>query len=164
MSLPDTPTPLVTHLLVADSGIARLMRVVGPYKHRTIEQEELFERASAHLHARDLTTDLSGRTFESSGRAGTGATHTRHGVASDYDPHQVEIERFVAHIAQHLEARHRAGALSNLVLMAAPHFLGVMRARLPADVKRLISHEISGDYVRADQHQLLQLLEEAGGR
>jgi protein required for attachment to host cells len=164
MSLPDTPTPLVTHLLVADSGVARLLRVVGPHKHRTIEQEELFERPSARLHARDLTTDLGGRVFESSGRAGTGATHTRHGTASDYDPHAVEIERFVVHIAQHLESRHRAGALSNLVLIAAPHFLGVMRARLPADVQRLISREISGDYVRAHQEQLLGLLDDAGGR
>src|SRR5579863_3901669 len=110
VSLDPNPTPLMHHVLVADSGRARLLRLSGPRRHPSIEQEALYERPSAHLHARELTTDISGRVFESSGRGHTGATHTRHGTNSDYDPHAVEIERFVARIASDLEVRHRAHA------------------------------------------------------
>lgn len=161
MNLSVPPTPLVRHVLIADSALARLMRLTGTRRHRTLEQEALFERPSAHVPAHELTTDISGRVFESSGRGGEVATRTRHGAASDYDPHKVEIERFVARIAEHLEARHRAGQLSNLTLMAEPHLLGVMRARLPVQLHRLITLEISGDYVRAEPSVVLHALEEA---
>lgn len=164
MLVPDRSTPLVRHVLVADSGIARLMRIAGPAKHRHLEPEEVFERPSAHLPAHELTTDGGGRVFESSGRGGVGATHTRHGVASDYDPHTVEIERYVARIAQHLELRHRAGQLSNLVLIAEPRLLGVLRARLPPEIHRLITLEISGDYVHADGDLLLRVIDESEHR
>lgn len=161
MTIPASSSPLVRHVLVADSGMARLMRLTGPHRHRSLEQEELFERPSAHLPAHELTTDISGRVFESSGRGGSVPTRTRHGAASDYDPHKVEIERYVARIAEHLEARHRAGQLSNLTLVAEPHLLGVLRARLPDEIQRLVTGQISGDYVRADPSLVLRVIEEA---
>ena len=100
-------------------------------------------RASAHLPARALTSDLTGRVFESSGRSGTNATRIRHGAASDYNPHTVEIERFVDRIARQL-GLHAAGELSALVLIAEPRLLGVLRARLPKELHKLVTHEISG--------------------
>lgn len=93
-----------------------------------------------------------------------GATHTRHGVASDYDPHPVEIERFIARIAQHLEVHHRAGHLSNLVLIAEPRLLGVLRARLPAEIHRLVTREIAGDYVHADKNLIFRVIDESEQR
>jgi len=86
-------SPLVTHALIADSGRARLIQVTGPRRHRVLEQEETFERPSAHVPAHELTTDRTGR------------------------------------------------------------------ARLPADLQRLIAREISGDYVRADHDRILQLID-----
>ncbi|MGH8144667.1 MAG: host attachment protein [Steroidobacteraceae bacterium] len=157
MKVPETP--LVTHVLVADSGMARLLRVTGPLRHRVAQQEELFERPSAHLPAHALTTDRTGRVFESSGRAGTNATHTRHGAASDYDPHTVEIERFAARIVQRLQDLHRNDELHAWVLIAAPRFLGVLRAQLPTDLHRTIVHEVAGDYVRADPTRILELID-----
>lgn len=154
-----TGTPLVTHALVADSGLARLMRVTGPHHHRVMDQIETFERPSAHLPAHALTTDRTGRVFESSGRAGTNATHTRHGAASDYDPHTVEIEHFVNRIAQRLEVLHRAGQMNAWVLIAEPKLLGVLRTHLPADLVKLIVHEVSGDYVRSDHDRILKLID-----
>lgn len=159
VSLDPSPTPLIQHVLVADSGRARLLRLSGPRRRPGIEQEAVYERASAHVPAHELTTDISGRVFESSGRGHTGATHTRHGANSDYDPHVVEIERFVARIAADLEARHRARALSNLILIAEPRLLGVLRARLPDDIRRLVTREVPGDYTHADNAAVLRVLE-----
>lgn len=68
-------------------------------------------------------------------------------------------ERFVARIAQHLASRHRAGALSSLVVIADPHLLGTIRQHWPAELRKLISREISGDYTHADQRQVLRLIE-----
>jgi hypothetical protein len=69
MSLPDPSTPLITHVLVADNGHARLMRVVGPQKKRGIEQEELFE---------------------------SGTAKTRRGAAADHDAHTAEILHLIS--------------------------------------------------------------------
>jgi hypothetical protein len=117
----DENMALATHVIVADSGSARLMRLVGPRTRRSIEQVELFERPS--------------------------------------NPHTVEIERFVDRIARQLVARHAAGELSALVLIAEPRLPGVMRARLPKALQGLITHEICGDYIHAKDAQLLGPIE-----
>ncbi len=154
-------TQAATHALVADSGTARLMRVTGPRLHREIAQVETFSRPSAHLHVHELVSDHPGRAFESSGRAGVNATHTRHGVGGDYDPHTAEIERYVERILQRLVALHRAHGLSQLMLIAEPRLLGMLRAQLPAELQKLVVREISGDYVHADHAQLLSLVDAA---
>lgn len=56
-------------------------------------------------------------------------------------------------------ARHDAGELSALVLIAEPRLLGVMRARLPKALHGLITHEICGDYMHAKDAQLLGFIE-----
>jgi protein required for attachment to host cells len=120
----EQSTHLVTHVLIVDHAVARLLQVVGPLRHRLVEQEEQLEQLP-HKHE---------------------------------ERHRLD-ERFVAHIAGQLESRHRAGVLSNLILVAEPHLLGVMRQHLPADLQRIISREIAGDYVHADRQQLLRLVE-----
>jgi protein required for attachment to host cells len=154
-----TERPLVTHALLADSGVARLMRITGPRRHRVVDQIEAFTRPSAHLPAHELTTDRTGRVFESSGGGTANATHLRHGVASDYDPHTVEIEHFVKRILQRLQVLHRAGELNAWVLIAEPRLLGVLRAHLPADLRQLVVREVSGDYVHADHEHILNLVD-----
>jgi protein required for attachment to host cells len=157
---PPSSLPL-SHLLVADSGVARLMRVMGPRGHRVIEEFETLVRATAHLPARALTTDRTGRVFESAGRGGRIATRVRHGAASDYDPHAVEIERFIAHIVQRLQSLQRTGDLQALTLLAAPRFLGLMRRKLPASVRRTIVRQRTGDFVHANVRRILQVIESA---
>lgn len=160
MQLVNEGTTLVRHVLVADSGLARLFRLTGSRLQRRLEEEAKFDRPSAHLPAHALTTDISGRVFESAGRAGVGATRTRHGAASDYNPHTIEIERYVARIGHELESRHRTGRLSNLTVIAEPRLLGVLRAHLPNDIQKLVTREISGDYTHANHALLLRVLGE----
>jgi protein required for attachment to host cells len=148
-----------THALVADGGTARLLCVTGPLLHREIADLEKFDNPSAHLHVHELVSDHQGRSFESTGHGGAGATHSRHGVGSDYDPHVTETEHYVARIAERLIELHRAHKLTALVLIAEPRLLGVMRARFPVELHKLIVGEKSGDYVHADHRQLQTLIE-----
>ena len=124
MSLPDQPSHLVTHVLITDHVVARLLRVIGPQRHRVVEQEELLEQP----------------------------TH-RHEEARRDEQH------FAIRIAQQLQSWHRAGALSNLILVAEPHLLGALRKHLPADLRALLSRGINGDYVHANQQHILRLIE-----
>jgi protein required for attachment to host cells len=148
-----------THALVADGGTARLLCVTGPLLHREIADLETFQNPSAHLHVHEMVSDHQGRTFESAGHGGAGGTHTRHGVGSDYDPHVTETEHYVARIAERLTELHRTHHLNALVLIAEPRLLGVIRARFPVELHKLIVGEKSGDYVHADHRQLLTLIE-----
>ena len=147
------------HALVADGGKARLLRVTGPRLHRELAELETFENPSAHLHVHEMVSDRPGRSFEGSGHGGGSASHVRHGVGEDYDPHITEIEHYVGRIADRLVGLHRSKQLEALVLVAEPRLLGVMRAKLPAELHKLIVREISGDYVHADHRQLLKLVD-----
>lgn len=158
-SAPSPANPTVCHVLVADSGVARLMRITGPRRNRAIEEIETLVRATAHLPGRELVSDRTGRVFESAGRGGRNATNVRHGVASDYDPHAIEIERFVLRIMGRLRTLQNAGTLQTLTLLAAPRFLGLMRRRLPAGVRRTIVQQRTGDFVHSTPRRILQVIE-----
>jgi protein required for attachment to host cells len=154
-----TTAQTALHALVADGGKARLLRATGPRLHRELAELEAFERPSAHQHISELVSDHPGRSFESSGHGGGSASHMRHGVGDDYDPHVAEVEHYVARIADRLVALHRSNHLGALVLIAEPRLLGVMRAKLPEELHKLIVREISGDYVHANHQQLLKLID-----
>jgi protein required for attachment to host cells len=153
------PEQTATYTLVADGGKARLLRITGTRPHRDLAELEAFERPSAHQHVSELLSDKPGRTFQSSGHGGGGASHLRHGVGDDYDPHVAEVEQYVDRMLARLVTLHRSRHLGALVLIAEPQLLGVLRARLPAELQPLLRREISGDYVHADHRQLLELID-----
>ena len=93
----------------------------------------------AHLPARSLTSDRTGRVFDSGGRTGQGPrTRARHGAQSDYDPHEVEVERFARRLARRLDAERRDG-IEEMIVIAGPRLLGVLRQQLTAATRRLIA-------------------------
>lgn len=154
------------YVVVADGGTARILhssraagaaaRTAAAAGRGTITLDEIvrLENPVAHLPARALVSDRTGRVFESSGRGGSGpVTHTRHGAQSDYDPHIVATRRFAKKIAQRLQTELRRGRVEELVLIAAPKFLGELRGQLAAPVQKLVTREVARDLVRAgDAH------------
>jgi protein required for attachment to host cells len=153
------PEQTALHALVADGGKARLLCATGPRRHRELADLETFERPSAHQHVSELISDRPGRSFQSSGHGGGGASHLRHGLGDDFSPHVAEIEHYVDRIAARLVTLHRSHHLGALLLIAEPQLLGVLRARLPVELQKLVVREIVGDYVHADHRQLLELID-----
>lgn len=144
------------YVVVADGGAARILHEPeSGDPRRKLEEVARLERASAHQPARELTTDRTGRVFDSGGRTGAGPqTRARHGAQSDYDPHAVEVERFARRVARQLDAERSRRRIDELVVIAEPRFLGVLRPRISAPTRRLVTREIPRDLVRAQPAQI----------
>ncbi|MGQ0657738.1 MAG: host attachment protein [Chromatiales bacterium] len=72
---------------------------------------------------RDLRSDRPRRSFDSRGRG-------RHAMEEGVDPAREEALRFAKEVAGHIERACKAGMFSELVLAAAPEFLGQLRQYL----------------------------------
>jgi protein required for attachment to host cells len=137
-------------VVVADGGRARILRREGRRYASPLVEVARFERSSAHLPARELTTDISGRVFSGGSRVGFGPRMTaRHGAQSDYDPHLVQIERFARHIAARLAQLTQRQDVQEIVLIAAPRFLGVLRRSLPEPLRHRVTRELARDLTAA---------------
>ena len=116
----------------------------------------LLELPAAHLLKQEMVSDKTGRVF-SRGRGGAGPRSTaRSGAASDFDPHTAEYERFAKRIARRLDTERRNGDCHELVIIAAPHFLGMLRPQLSGPTQKIVVREVAKDLVRAKDAQLLR--------
>ena len=140
----------VQYVLVADGGMARLLRIRGNQGKQTLGEVAALERPSAHSPARDLVTDRTGRVFDSMGR-------TRHGAESDYDPHAVEVDRFAKRISRRVDTERRAERINELIVIAEPRFLGVLRQQWSGPTRQVVKREVAKDLVRASDAQILKL-------
>jgi protein required for attachment to host cells len=95
---------------------------------------------AAHLHDRDLVSDRPGRAYESVGGA-------RHAIEREADPRQRAAERFAKRIARRLDETRRKGEFEQLIVIAGPPFLGMLRAAMSRPTRGLVAHEIRKDLV-----------------
>jgi protein required for attachment to host cells len=151
------PTRPVQLVLVADSATARLLRASGGRQARTLVQLTELSEPAARQPARELVSDRTGRVFDSGSRSGRGpATRTRHGAQSDFDPHTQLTERFARRVARRLDAERRKQLYGGLTIIAARHFLGVLRPLLSRPTQAWVTQELDKDLVHATDAQILR--------
>jgi len=95
---------------------------------------------AAHLHDRDLGSDRPGRSYESVGGA-------RHAIERENGPHWQEAVRFARRISCRLDDALRKGEFDELIVVAGPPFLGLMRSELSRPARERVVHEIRKDLV-----------------
>ena len=110
---------------------------------------------AAHLHNRDFNSDRPGRKDDHAALTGArrGAT-AHHGVGNGASPREREAALFAARIAAHLDQDRARGMPEALVLVAAPHFLGLLRQALPASLRHRVTNEIHKDLVHEPPEHL----------
>ena len=101
----------------------------------------------ARLREQDLTSDRPGRSFDSAG-AGRHATEpsTRAGE-------QAAI-RFANDIARHLKQGRIDGAFDRLIVVAEPHFLGLVRKAIDPNTAKMITLEVAKDVSKASAAEI----------
>ncbi|RMG57081.1 MAG: host attachment protein [Gammaproteobacteria bacterium] len=127
-----------TWILVADSSKARLFTVEtasGPL----VEVRD-FMHPEARMHEKELTTDLPGKHRNDTG---VGA----HGFEQEVEPKEQEAIRFAHELAAFLDKARNEHGYEQLVVVAAPKFLGHLREALPAPVRNLVRLEIDKNLV-----------------
>ena len=109
-------------IVVADQSKARIFTVDNP--RGPLQEVEALEHPEGRERIQELTTDLPGRAFDSSGVGG------RHAMGTSVDPRQQEAIRFAKLIAEHVRSGCTQGRCDRLLLVAGPEFLGLLREHL----------------------------------
>lgn len=136
-----------TWILVAESARARIFAVskIGK-KLREITD---LTHPESRQHARELSSDLPGRAFDSHGQG-------RHSMEQATDLKEQEAHSFAVEIARHLDRNRLDGQFDALVLIAPPKFLGRVRAELSKATREAVIGELHKNLVEADEKTLEQ--------
>ena len=105
----------------------------------------------ARLHERELVSDRPGRGHASVGGA-------RHAMEREHEPRRHEAARFARRISRRLDAARRRGEFEELIVVAGPPFLGVMRRELSRPTRDCVVHEIRKDLVHGPVEALHRCL------
>jgi protein required for attachment to host cells len=115
------------------------------------------EHPEGRLRDAELVSDRSGRT-----RKAIGGMAPRTAVDPQTTPRAAEARRFALHLGKELDRARAAGEVEALVIVAPPHFLGLVQELLPRQVKRRLRASLARDYVALDPGRLRTELEQIG--
>lgn len=93
------------------------------------------DNPAATLREQELNSDRPGRAFDRFGRG-------RHAMSPEETARQHGLQTFAHDIAQHLARGLTAGRFSQVVLVAEPSLLGLLRRKLSAPAKRSLCFEV----------------------
>ena len=131
-------------ILAANSGNATIFVADSPTSQ--LMEYETFDNPEVRVKQSELTSDRQGRSFDSHGEG-------RHALAVETSPKEHEQISFAKTIVDRLERGRIDHAFDRLIVVAAPGFLGLLRANYSAPLSELLSTEIDKDYtaLRAEE-------------
>jgi len=116
-----------------------------------LEPVATLSHAAGHLQEREFNSDRPGRTHDSAGPG-------RHAMGAENTAREHSAEQFASEISERLEAGRTAHAYAQLVLVAEPHMLGVLRAALSKQCTALVSASVTKDLVHVPDDELMSHL------
>ncbi|WP_394754398.1 host attachment protein [Crenothrix sp.] len=122
----------LTWILVANSTHARIFTADTPSS--ALEEIGDLAHTEGRLYTRELTTDLPGRV--------KGGQSSRHALEQPTDPKKHEADIFAHQLAEHLEEAYNANKFKQLLIIAEPSFLGLLRQCLPEHIKKQVCLEL----------------------
>jgi protein required for attachment to host cells/ribosome-associated translation inhibitor RaiA len=141
--------------LVANRTVARAFESVDGKGFRPVMG---LTHPEGKLKEIELTADRPGRVTSSA------ASGRRHALSAGLSAHEQSAQEFAKRIALILRKARTEHALTELVLVAEPKFLGVLRAHLPKAVLGLITHEFAKEYPLMSDADLCRVLEKGMAR
>ncbi len=135
-------------VLVCDASRARLFRVERGDELGMIEE---LDHPSSRAKIRDLMADTHGR--KPNGQPGHRNNH-RPGAEPDTDAKEVEALKFAQVLADKLDKGRVERSFDRLVLVAPPHFLGLLKGTLDDQVHKHLALTISKDLTGIEAREL----------
>lgn len=139
--------PASALVLIADGKRARFLRNAGDPQHVELVTERELEQSNPPTRAQG--SDRPGR-FHSGNGVGRSAVEQT-------DWHRQAEERFAAQIADALYRLAHARAFDDLVVVAPPKVLGVLRSSFHAEVATRVVAEVPKDLTHRPVHELARL-------
>jgi protein required for attachment to host cells len=141
--------PLRTWIVAADGAHAKFLDFAGRKSGaRTVAGHIYAQQAKP---TRDLGRDRPARVAESKGPA-------RHAIEPRVDLHERQEEIFLQMVVRRLLEAFDADAFDNLVLIAPPKALGILRKLLPDRIKSKVTSEIDNDYAQHADNEIARLV------
>lgn len=141
----------ITWVLVADSSAARFFS--AETRNGALQEFETMAHPQGRMHEQELTSDLPGRAFDSAGQG-------RHAMATSVSPREQAVLGFADRIADYLDQGCNSNKYSQLIVVAPPEFLGTLRKKFSANVKRMIVLELDKNLEQQTAEQVRQQLPE----
>ena len=119
------------------------------YEGDLIEKFKFVKRLSnpeGRLRNSQLLSDKPGRSFA---RSGSGVRHS-----FEQSAHEERARKFALKICRVLEADAEKNRFSDLVIVAEPHFLGLLNQHLPEKVKVLVRQSVPKEWVQGSDAEL----------
>jgi len=138
-----------TWILVANASVATVYCNEGPNKGLT--RVKTLEHAASREKGSDLVSDRPGHS-QSHGN-GHGA------LVAAKSPKEVEAQRFALELSRKLNQGRTEHAYQRLVLIASPHFMGLLNQQIDPHVRQLVSVSIEKDYTKLPEKELAGHLE-----
>lgn len=148
-----------TWILIANASQARIYQTHKPLLFNAngnaedhIELVDEFTHDASRSKTGDLVSDRNGNYQVGPMGHGTYAETT--------DPKEVEADRFAKHLVAKLNSGRIAGIYDDLIIVANPHFRGLVNKHLTNQLTRLVSQTIDKDYTRFKGRELVHQLME----
>ncbi len=107
---------------------------------------------------KELVSDRPGRSFDSGTHGESGGA--RHAYSSPVSPHDEAALKLVSKIVDYLEEGRVRNQYEHLILVAEPHFLGVLREAMGSPLSSLVSKEVHMDLTHLSNQELAQDISE----
>jgi len=140
-----------TWIVVADSSRARYFTASSPSSALSEFEDDI--HLESRQHEQKMTSDLPGKA---SGAGGAGG----HAYEDQTEPKEYESQEFAREIARHLEESLNAGKYGQLLLVAAPSFLGDLRNQISERVKKTVCFELDKNLTTHDTSDIRKHLPE----
>ncbi len=143
-------------ILVADASRARLFSVSESSNHDHLGDGQppawVLEQELEHPKSRAKVSELvSGQQ----GRSQQSGNHNLHPAMSERtDPKEVEAEVFARQLAEVLHQGNTHNRFERLVLIAPPHFLGLLRSTIDPQVAKRVVLSLDKDYTHLPLREL----------
>ena len=138
-----------TWIVVADASRARIFS--SNANRSEMHEIETLTHPASRLHEQELTSDLPGRAYDSTG-------HARHAMGQVVDPKKQEEIIFAQQIADHLDAERKQKSFEHLVLIAPPKMLGLLRDNITSETLKRVTQEIHKDLTQHSIEDIKQHL------
>jgi len=134
-----------TRVIVANNARARIFASHDVLSH-LVEQED-FVHSEAHLQNRELVSDAAGKSRYS---------HDSFGARTSPADH--EAENFAVLLARRLKEMHNELHFDQLIIIAPPAFLGLLRKNLRKPLDRLVERTIHKDLTTAGIDDIIEYI------
>ena len=136
-------------IVVADSARARIF--TADSARSPLNEIETMAHPEGRMHEQDMVSDMPGK---GAGKGGGGD----HSFKEKIEPKEQEMIMFTKRVADYLEDARKANKLSQLIIAAAPAFLGELRTHLSSETSEKIVFELDKNIAQHSAEDIRQHL------